>query len=86
MEPLKSLENILSLQKTVALIKRKQLYQGFTHIEECFVGKSMYLSMILGTNFSSESGPEILLNVSLLVRFGGHVTTKKGLMRTLCGG
>jgi hypothetical protein len=34
--------------------------------------------MILGTNFSSESGPEILLNVSLLVRFGGHVTTKKG--------
>src|SRR5260221_8663634 len=30
--------------------------------------------MILGTNFSSESGPEIPLNVSLLIRFGGHVT------------
>ncbi len=37
----------------------------------------MYLSMILGTNFSSESGPEIPLTVSLLIRFGGHVTTKK---------
>src|SRR5215472_3097120 len=34
--------------------------------------------MILGTNFSSESGPKIPLNVSLLIRFGGHVTTKKG--------
>jgi hypothetical protein len=39
---------------------------------------SLYLSMILGTNFSSESGPEILLNVSLLLRFGGQMTTKKG--------
>src|SRR6266702_7270596 len=38
----------------------------------------MYLSMILGTNFSSESGPKIPLSVSLLIRFGGHVTTKKG--------
>jgi hypothetical protein len=38
----------------------------------------MYLSMILGANFSSESGPEISLNVSLIIRFGGHVTTKKG--------
>ena len=38
----------------------------------------MYLSMILGTNFSSGSGPEIPLNVSLLIRFGGHVTTKQG--------
>jgi hypothetical protein len=38
----------------------------------------LYLSMILGTNFSSESGPKIPLNVSLLIRFGGHVTTKKG--------
>ena len=34
--------------------------------------------MILGTNFSSGSGPEIPLNVSLLIRFGGHVTTKQG--------
>src|SRR6266567_4383969 len=34
--------------------------------------------MILGTNFSSESGPKIPLSVSLLIRFGGHVTTKKG--------
>src|SRR6266700_6581626 len=34
--------------------------------------------MILGTNFSSESGPKIPLNVSLLLRFGSHVTTKKG--------
>ena len=39
----------------------------------------MYLSMILGANFSSESGPEIPLNVSLIIRFGGHVTTKKGI-------
>ena len=38
----------------------------------------LYLSMILGANFSSESGPEILLNGSLLLKFGGHVTTKKG--------
>ncbi len=30
----------------------------------------LYLSMILGTNFSSESGPEIPLSVSLLIRFG----------------
>jgi hypothetical protein len=37
----------------------------------------VYLSMILGANFSPESGPEIPLNVSLLLRFGGHVTTKK---------
>ena len=34
--------------------------------------------MILGANFSSESGPEILLNVALLLKFGGHMTTKKG--------
>ncbi len=34
--------------------------------------------MILGANFSSESGPEIPLNLSLLIRFGGHVTMKKG--------
>src|SRR6266699_3104775 len=33
--------------------------------------------MILGANFASESGPEIPLNVSLLIRFGGHVTMKK---------
>jgi len=38
----------------------------------------LYLSMILGANFSSESGPEIPLNVSLLIRFGGQLTTKKG--------
>src|SRR6266487_3187890 len=38
----------------------------------------MYLSMILGANFESESGPEIPLNVSLLNKFGGHVTMKKG--------
>ncbi len=38
----------------------------------------LYLSMILGANFSSESGPEILLNVALLLKFGGHMTTKKG--------
>jgi hypothetical protein len=34
--------------------------------------------MILGANFSLESGPEIPLNVSLLIRFGGHMTLKKG--------
>ena len=34
--------------------------------------------MILGANFESESGPEIPLNVSLLNKFGGHVTMKKG--------
>ncbi len=34
--------------------------------------------MILGANFESESGPEILWNVSLIIRFGGHVTIKKG--------
>ena len=39
---------------------------------------SMYLSMILGANFESKSGPEIPLNVSLLNTFGGHVTMKKG--------
>jgi uncharacterized protein YqjF (DUF2071 family) len=38
----------------------------------------VYLSMILGANFSSGLGPQIPLNVSLLSRFGGHVTTKKG--------
>jgi hypothetical protein len=38
----------------------------------------MYLSMIFGANFSSGSGPEIPLIVSLIIRFGGHVTTKKG--------
>jgi predicted nucleotidyltransferase len=38
----------------------------------------MYLSMIFGANFSSESGPEIPVNVSLIIRFGGHVTIKKG--------
>src|SRR5713101_433213 len=32
---------------------------------------------ILGANFSPGSGPEIPLNVSLLLRFGGQVTTKK---------
>ena len=37
----------------------------------------VYLSMILGANFESESGPAILLNVSLIIRFGGHVTIKK---------
>src|SRR5258706_36251 len=43
---------------------------------------------ILGANFSSESGPEIPLNLSLLIRFGGHVTMKKGtrwLLRTKKG-
>ncbi len=38
----------------------------------------VYLSMIFGANFSSESGPEIPVNVSLIIRFGGHVTIKKG--------
>src|SRR5713101_4082827 len=37
----------------------------------------LYLSMILWANFSPGSGPEIPLNVSLLLRFGGQVTTKK---------
>src|SRR5260370_24559089 len=41
-------------------------------------GERLYLSMILGANFSSESGPEIFLNVSLVIRFGGHLTTTKG--------
>src|SRR5207248_6953720 len=40
--------------------------------------RAVYLSMILGANFSSESGPEILLIVSLIIKFRGHVTTKKG--------
>ncbi len=35
---------------------------------------------ILGANFESEWGPEILLNMSLIIRFGGHVTIKKGLI------
>jgi hypothetical protein len=34
--------------------------------------------MILGANFSPGSGPGIPLNMSLLLRFGGQVTTKKG--------
>ena len=34
--------------------------------------------MILGANFESERGPEIPLTVSLLIKFGGHVTMKKG--------
>src|SRR6266566_3114012 len=38
----------------------------------------MYLSMILGANFESESGPEIPLNTSLILKFGGHLTRKKG--------
>src|SRR6266566_1098881 len=38
----------------------------------------LYLSMILGANFESESGPEIPLNMSLILKFGGHVTTKQG--------
>src|SRR5205823_4143498 len=43
-----------------------------------FCATRMYLSRILGANFSSESGPEILLLVSLIIKFRGHVTTKKG--------
>ena len=38
----------------------------------------LYLSMILGANFESELGPAIPLNVSLILRFGSHLTTKKG--------
>jgi hypothetical protein len=34
--------------------------------------------MILGANFSPGSGPGMPLNVSLLLRFGSQVTTKKG--------
>ena len=34
--------------------------------------------MILGANFESEWGPEIPVTVSLLNKFGGHVTMKKG--------
>ena len=54
------------------------------HVTSCMTQNKrtalrMYLSMILGANFSSESGPEIPLNVSLIIRFGGHVTTKKGI-------
>lgn len=44
-------------------------------------GIQVYLSMILGANFSSESGPEILVNMSLLLKFGGHMLTKKGATR-----
>src|SRR5258708_35705778 len=40
----------------------------------------MYLSLIFGANFSSESGPEIRVNVSMIIRFGGHVTIKKGII------
>ena len=44
----------------------------------------MYLSMILGANFESETGPAILLHVSLLITFGGHLTTKKRNTLTFC--
>ena len=45
---------------------------------------SLYLSMILGANFESETGPAILLHVSLLITFGGHLTTKKRNTLTFC--
>jgi hypothetical protein len=45
--------------------------------KRCYQAR-LYLSMILGANFSPGSGPGIPLNVSLLLRFGGQVTTKKG--------
>jgi hypothetical protein len=49
------------------------------HVMEVALVKTLvYLSMISGANFSSGSGPAIPLHVSLLLRFGGHVTTKKG--------
>src|SRR6266487_3450455 len=40
--------------------------------------EELYLSMILGANFESESGPEIPLPTSLIIKFGGHLTPKKG--------
>jgi hypothetical protein len=53
------------------------------------------LSRISETNFSSGTGPAIPVSVPLLLKFGGHLTTKtgttwlvltkKGLMRILCG-
>src|SRR6266702_832845 len=64
-------DQLLDHWKTILAAYRERLGVIETRIR-------MYLSMILGTNFSSEPGPKIPLNVSLLIRFGGHVTTKKG--------
>ena len=50
--------------------------------EEALNRIGLYLSMILGANFSSESEPEILVNMSLLLKFGGHMLTKKGIILT----
>jgi len=58
----------------------KALKARIEHIPQAY----LYLSMILGANFSSESGPEIPLSVSLLIRFGGQLTTKKGNRLAFC--
>ena len=59
-------------------LKAQNLHVFWNPTRMCRRSMPLYLSMILGANFSSESGPEIPLNVSLIIRFGGHVTTKKG--------
>lgn len=38
----------------------------------------LYLSMISGTNFESESGQLFLVRLAKIVKFGSHMTTKKG--------
>ncbi len=37
----------------------------------------LFLSMILGTNFSSDLEPLFPLSVAMLMRFGGHLIMKK---------
>src|SRR6266536_274166 len=39
--------------------------------------RQLFLSMILGTNFSSDSGPVFPFSVAMPIRFGGHLITKK---------
>ncbi len=54
------------------------LAHPLAEIEKENPGDSLCLSMISGTNFESEWGQLLPVGLTMIIRFGGHLTTKKG--------
>ncbi len=78
-ELLRALEDLAADERVMhELDHRKDQIMTVCKVALANLAMWVYLSMILGANFESEWGPEILLNLSLIIRFGGHVTIKKG--------
>src|SRR6266566_9163124 len=62
----------------IPLEAHEKLMEAFLQRKEMVRSRQVCLSMISGTNFESEWGQLFPVRLTMIIRFGGHLTRKKG--------